>query len=69
VVHEVTLLNEFLSKPGETTMSAEPVTSLEIDPGAQHRFCADYRASNRKQAAEDARRQMQARSRQYKVLG
>lgn len=38
-------------------------------PGAPHGFHADYRASYRKQAAEDGWNRMQAWFRQYKVLG
>lgn len=38
-------------------------------PGAPHGFEADYRPSYRKEAAEDAWRQMQAWLRKYKVLG
>jgi len=39
------------------------------DPGAPHGFHADYRASYRKDAAEDAWSRMQAWFRKYKVLG
>jgi carboxymethylenebutenolidase len=38
-------------------------------PGAPHGFHADYRASYRKEAAEDAWNQMQAWFRSHKVLG
>lgn len=40
-----------------------------IYPGPPHGFHADYRASYRKDAAEDAWSQMQACFRKYKVLG
>jgi dienelactone hydrolase len=43
--------------------------NFKIYPGAPHGFHADYRASYRKQAAEDAWSQMQAWFKKYKVLG
>jgi dienelactone hydrolase len=42
---------------------------FKIYPGAPHGFHADYRASYRKEAAEDTWSQMQAWFRKYKVLG
>jgi carboxymethylenebutenolidase len=42
---------------------------FKIYPGAPHGFHADYRASYRKEAAEDAWNQMQAWFRKYNVLG
>ena len=42
---------------------------FKIYPGAPHGFHADYRASYRKEAAEDAWAKMQAWFKQYKVLG
>jgi carboxymethylenebutenolidase len=42
---------------------------FKIYPGAPHGFHADYRASYRKDAAEDAWNRMQAWFRTYKVLG
>jgi carboxymethylenebutenolidase len=42
---------------------------FKIYPGAPHGFHADYRASYRKDAAEDAWKQMQAWFRKYGVLG
>jgi carboxymethylenebutenolidase len=41
---------------------------FKIYPGAPHGFHADYRASYRKEAAEEAWNQMQAWLRKYKVL-
>jgi carboxymethylenebutenolidase len=41
---------------------------FKIYPGAPHGFHADYRASYRKEAAEDAWNQMQAWLKKYKVL-
>jgi carboxymethylenebutenolidase len=42
---------------------------FKIYPGAPHGFHADYRASYRKEAAEDAWRRMQAWMKKYQVLG
>jgi carboxymethylenebutenolidase len=42
---------------------------FKIYPGAPHGFHADYRASYRKEAAEDAWSRMQAWFKTYKVLG
>ena len=42
---------------------------FKIYPGAPHGFHADYRASYRKEAAEDAWSQMQTWFRKYNVLG
>jgi len=42
---------------------------IKIYPGAPHGFHADYRASYRKEAAEDAWNQMQAWLKKYNVLG
>jgi carboxymethylenebutenolidase len=42
---------------------------FKIYPGAPHGFHADYRASYRKDAAEDAWNQMQAWLKKYNVLG
>src|SRR4030081_662185 len=42
---------------------------FKIYPGAPHGFHADYRASYRKEAAEDAWSQMQAWFKKYQVLG
>ncbi|MGJ4945434.1 dienelactone hydrolase family protein [Bradyrhizobium sp. HKCCYLS1011] len=42
---------------------------FKIYPGAPHGFHADYRASYRKEAAEDAWNQMQAWFKKYNVLG
>jgi carboxymethylenebutenolidase len=42
---------------------------FKIYPGAPHGFHADYRASYRKEAAEDAWKQMQAWFKKNKVLG
>ena len=42
---------------------------FKIYPGAPHGFHADYRASYRKDAAEDGWNQMQAWLKKYGVLG
>ena len=42
---------------------------FKIYPGAPHGFHADYRASYRKEAAEDGWNNMQAWFKKYKVLG
>ena len=48
---------------------AEKPAEFKIYPGAPHGFHADYRASYRKEAAEDAWSRMQAWFTQHKVLG
>jgi carboxymethylenebutenolidase len=48
---------------------AKKPAEFKIYPGTPHGFHADYRASYRKEAAEDAWSQMQAWFRKYKVLG
>src|ERR1700738_4159722 len=47
---------------------AKKTAEFKIYPGAPHGFHADYRASYRKEAAEDAWSQMQAWLKKYKVL-
>jgi carboxymethylenebutenolidase len=47
---------------------AKKPAEFKIYPGAPHGFHADYRASYRKEAAEDAWNQMQAWFKKYKVL-
>src|SRR5882757_5314524 len=49
--------------------AAGRTAEFKIYPGAPHGFHADYRASYRKEAAEDAWSQMQAWFRKNKVLG
>src|SRR4051794_41134172 len=49
--------------------AANKPAEFKIYPGAPHGFHADYRASYRKDAAEDAWNQMQGWFRKYKVLG
>jgi len=49
--------------------AAKKTAEFKIYPGAPHGFHADYRASYRKEAAEDAWSQMQAWFKKYKVLG
>ena len=49
--------------------AAKKTAEFKIYPGAPHGFHADYRASYRKEAAEDAWDQMQAWFRKYHVLG
>ena len=49
--------------------AAGKTAEFKIYPGAPHGFHADYRASYRKEAAEDAWNQMQAWFRKNKVLG
>ena len=49
--------------------AANKPAEFKIYPGAPHGFHADYRASYRKDAADDAWNQMQAWFRKYKVLG
>ena len=48
--------------------SAGKTAEFKIYPGAPHGFHADYRASYRKEAAEDGWNQMQAWFKKYKVL-
>jgi carboxymethylenebutenolidase len=48
---------------------ANKTAEFKIYPGAPHGFHADYRASYRKEAAEDGWNQMQAWFKKYKVLG
>jgi len=48
---------------------ANKPAEFKIYPGAPHGFHADYRASYRKEAAEDGWNQMQAWFKKYKVLG
>ena len=48
--------------------AANKTAEFKIYPGAPHGFHADYRASYRKEAAEDGWNQMQAWFRKYKVL-
>src|SRR6202012_2332748 len=61
-VPDVEALKAALAKANKTA-------EFKIYPGAPHGFHADYRASYRKEAAEDGRSRMQAWFRQYKVLG
>jgi carboxymethylenebutenolidase len=49
--------------------AANKTAEFKIYPGAPHGFHADYRASYRKEAAEDGWNQMQAWFKKYKVLG
>ena len=49
--------------------AANKPAEFKIYPGAPHGFHADYRASYRKEAADDAWSQMQAWFKKYKVLG
>jgi carboxymethylenebutenolidase len=49
--------------------AAGKTAEFKIYPGAPHGFHADYRASYRKEAAEDAWNQMLAWFKKYKVLG
>ena len=48
---------------------AKKPAEFKIYPGAPHGFHADYRASYRKEAADDAWNQMQTWLKKYKVLG
>ena len=48
---------------------AKKPAEFKIYPGAPHGFHADYRASYRKEAAEDAWNQMQSWFKKYNVLG
>jgi carboxymethylenebutenolidase len=61
-VSDVEALKAALAKANKTA-------EFKIYPGAPHGFHADYRASYRKEAAEDGWSRMQAWFRQYKVLG
>ena len=61
-VAQVEALKAALAQDGKTA-------EFKIYPGAPHGFHADYRASYRKEAAEDAWNQMQGWFRKYKVLG
>src|SRR5437879_4073124 len=60
-VAQVEALKAALAQAGKTA-------EFKIYPGAPHGFHADYRASYRKEAAEDAWSQMQAWFKKYKVL-
>ena len=48
--------------------AAGKTAEFKIYPGAPHGFHADYRASYRKEAADDAWNQMQAWLKKYRVL-
>src|SRR5689334_20061394 len=48
--------------------AANKTAEFHVYPGAPHGFAADYRPSYRKEAAEDAWKQMQAWFKKYKVL-
>jgi len=61
-VAQVEALKAALAQAGKTA-------EFKIYPGAPHGFRADYRASCRKEAAEDAWSRMQAWFKKYKVLG
>jgi carboxymethylenebutenolidase len=61
-VATVEALKEALAKAGKPA-------EFMIYPGAPHGFNADYRASYRKEAAEDGWKRMQAWFKKYKVLG
>jgi len=61
-VEQVNQMKDALAKAGKTA-------EFKIYPGAPHGFHADYRASYRKEAAEDGWSQMQAWFKKYKVLG
>ena len=50
-------------------VKAKKTAEFKIYPGAPHGFHADYRASYRKEAAEDGWNQMQSWFKKYKVLG
>ena len=52
-----------------TEPGSSETQTLKIYPGAPHGFHADYRASYRKEAAEDAWNRMQAWFKKYNVLG
>ena len=53
----------------EALAKANKPAAFKIYPGAPHGFHADYRASYRKEAADDAWNQVQAWFRKYNVLG
>jgi carboxymethylenebutenolidase len=61
-VEQVEAMKAALAAAGKTA-------EFHIYPGAPHGFEADYRPSYRKDAAEDAWKQMEAWFRKYKVLG
>jgi carboxymethylenebutenolidase len=61
-VAQVEALKAALAATGKTA-------EFKIYPGAPHGFHADYRASYRKEAAEDGWSQMQTWFKKYKVLG
>jgi carboxymethylenebutenolidase len=61
-VASVEALKKALAEAGKTA-------EFKIYPGAPHGFHADYRASYRKEAAEDAWSRTQGWFRKYKVLG
>jgi carboxymethylenebutenolidase len=50
-------------------MEAKKTAEFKIYPGAPHGFHADYRASYRKDAAEDGWKQMQTWFKRFNVLG
>lgn len=52
-----------------TLLDDNKIAAFKIYPGAPHGFHADYRPSYRKDAAEDAWKQMQAWFKRYHVLG
>jgi carboxymethylenebutenolidase len=49
--------------------AAGKTARFKIYPASPHGFHADYRASYRKEAAEDGWKEMQAWFKKYKVLG
>ena len=53
---------------GRARQKANKAAEFKIYPGAPHGFHADYRASYRKEAAEDGWNQMQAWFKKYNVL-
>jgi carboxymethylenebutenolidase len=53
----------------EALAANKKTAEFKIYPGAPHGFHADYRASYRKEAAEDGWNRMQAWLKKYKVLG
>src|SRR6516164_4668306 len=60
-VDQVNQMKDALQKAGKTA-------EFKIYPGAPHGFHADYRPSYRKEAADDAWKEMQAWFRKYNVL-
>src|SRR6266849_9949733 len=60
-VAQVEAMKEALKTAGKTA-------EFKIYPGAPHGFHADYRASYRKEAADDAWKELQAWFKKYKVL-